>query len=83
MPDKDERYTIWQTTIPAQAKMAEDINLPLIAGKYELSGSAIVSVVHYAALKTIHRKSAIILKQDLLEGIKREYEKEERVFSLL
>jgi SpoVK/Ycf46/Vps4 family AAA+-type ATPase len=83
MPDKEERYAIWQTTIPAQAKIAEDINLPLIAGKYELSGSAIVSVIHYASLKTIYRNSTVILKQDLLEGIKREYEKEERVFGLL
>jgi ATPase family associated with various cellular activities (AAA) len=82
MPDKDERYAIWQTTIPAKAKIAEDINLPLIAGKYELSGSAIVSVIHYASLKTIHRNSAVILKQDLLDGIRREYEKEERVFAL-
>ena len=60
--------------------LADDIDLLSIGKKYELSGSAIVSVIHYASLQTIYRSSTIILKQDIIEGIKREYEKEERVF---
>ena len=36
--------------------------------------------LHYASLQTIHRNSTLVLVQDILEGIKKEYEKEERIF---
>lgn len=80
MPDTSERLQIWKTSIPSVARLSEDIDLPAIANKYELSGSAIVSVIHYASLQTIFKKSTVIVKRDILEGIRREYEKEERVF---
>jgi hypothetical protein len=38
-------------------------------------------VIHYASLQTISRNSMIIQKKDIVEGIKREYEKEEKVFA--
>jgi ATPase family associated with various cellular activities (AAA) len=83
MPDQEERYKIWRNSIPAKAGLGEDVDLLAIARRYELSGSAIVSVIHYASLQTIYKGGAIISKADIIEGIKREYEKEERVFSNL
>ena len=81
MPGAHERCLIWQTTLPPKATLAADVDLPALAGKYELSGSAIVSVIHYASLQTIYRGNTIVEKKDLLEGIRREYEKEEKVFN--
>jgi len=81
MPSPAERHQIWQTSIPPKATLAQEIYLQAIATKYELSGSAIVSVIHYASLQTIHKNSSTISKQDILEGIRREYEKEEKVFT--
>ena len=81
MPNKAERYAIWKAAIPPKATLAKDVDLTTIAAKYELSGSAIVSVIHYASLQTIYQHSACISKPDLLEGIKRAFEKEERVFN--
>jgi len=80
MPNSTERYNIWKSVVPEKAVLADDIELSSIATKYELSGSGIVSVIHYASLQTIYRGSNTILKQDIIEGIRREYEKEERVF---
>lgn len=80
MPSPSEKQKIWETAIPAKANLATDVDIPYLAAKFELSGSAITSVIHYAFLQTIHKNSNIISKKDLLEGIKREYEKEERVF---
>jgi len=48
MPDQTERHAIWKTSVPPKASLASDVDLWAIAGKYELSGSAIVSVIHYA-----------------------------------
>lgn len=81
MPNKEERLNLWKSSVPPKATLAEDIDLIAIAAKYELSGSAIVSVIHYASLQTIYKKCTVISKADILEGIKREYEKEERVFN--
>lgn len=83
MPTAAERHTLWQATIPPKAALAEDVDLKTISGRYELSGSAIVSVVHYVSLQTINKNSNIISKNDIMEGIKREYEKEEKVFNSL
>lgn len=83
MPNADERHAIWKTSLPAKASLAEDADLAVISNRYELSGSSIVSVIHYASLQTIFRNRTIISKEDILEGIRREYEKEERIFNIL
>jgi hypothetical protein len=46
-----------------------------------LSGSAILSVIQYASLQALNKSTTVLSKEALMEGIKREYEKEERVFS--
>jgi hypothetical protein len=81
MPNQAERHAIWKAAIPTKATLAKDIDLIAIAAKYEISGSAIVSVIHYASLQTIYKNSTSISKPAILEGIKREFEKEERVFN--
>lgn len=81
MPDSGERKKIWQQSIPAFALLADEVDTTELASRYELSGSSIVSVVHYACLQTIHKGVSVISKMDLLEGIRKEYEKEERVLS--
>ncbi len=81
MPNKEERYALWKSSIPSKALLAGDIDLNAIANNYELSGSAIINVMHYASLQTIHKNSTTISKQDIIEGVKREHEKEERVFT--
>ncbi|WP_326329552.1 ATP-binding protein [Parapedobacter sp. 10938] len=80
VPNASERHKLWQTILPAKAQLAQDIQLKDIAEKYELSGSAIVQAVHYASLKTFSKGNPTIEKQELLTGIRREFEKEDRVF---
>jgi SpoVK/Ycf46/Vps4 family AAA+-type ATPase len=81
MPNPGERYRIWKTFIPSKASLADDVDLNSISTKYELNGSAIVNAIHYASLQTIYKSTIVISKNDILEGIKQEYEKEERVFN--
>jgi len=77
-PNAAERLTLWQKTLPANFKIEPDINLQAIADKYELTGAAILSIVHYATLKAISTNDPYLRQQDLLEAIRREYRKEER-----
>lgn len=80
VPDAEERFKLWKSALPSGVTLAEDISLENIAAKYELTGSSIVNVIHYVCLKAMADGSNIITKSNLLEGIKREYEKEDRVF---
>jgi len=80
MPNAQERHKLWQTMLPVKGKLASDIRLAEIADKYELSGSAIVQAIHYASLKAFSASNPLIKKDMLLAGIRREFEKEDRVF---
>jgi len=80
IPNASERYQIWKTSIPLKAVLDKDVDLISIARKYEVTGSSIINVIHYASLQTIFRNSTVLTRQDIIEGFKREYEKEERVF---
>jgi len=80
-PNAAERLKIWQQSIPARARLAKDVDLVNIASRYELNGSSIIGVVHYASLQAIHKSNGVIQIDAILEGITREYDKEERVFS--
>lgn len=80
MPNKEERLALWKSSIPATVNLALDVDLFDIAGKYELCGSAIVNIMHFACLQTISKESSSIASEDVLLGIRLEYEKEDRVF---
>jgi hypothetical protein len=81
MPGYQERFELWNSSKPVQASFENEADLWNIAVKYELSGSAILSVIQYAALQALNKSTTVLSKEALMEGIKREYEKEERVFS--
>jgi hypothetical protein len=80
LPNAEERYTIWQKTFPPKANLNGHINLEQISRKYELSGSGILNVVQFACLQMLARKEARISNELILEGIEREYTKENRVW---
>jgi len=80
VPNSAERLELWKTSLPPKAILEKDVDLASIATKYEVTGAAIVNVIHYASLQSIFRNSTIITRHDIMEGFKREYEKEERVF---
>lgn len=80
MPGPGERYILWQKALPETIPHASDEDLQYVAEKYELSGSAIIQVVHYAALQMLHRNETSISRALLLEGIQKELRKEDKLF---
>lgn len=71
LPAAKERLLIWEKGIPDRAQLAPDIDLKTIAKDYELTGEAIIKVLHFTALKTLERGNTTFQKKDLTEGIKR------------
>ena len=78
MPAVAERLLIWQKSLPQNIPLANDVNLAALAQQYELSGAAILNIVHYAALKAMKLNTGCINNDDLLTGIRREYWKDEK-----
>ena len=78
LPRPAERLRIWQGAFSPKAELAPDVNLTLLAETYDISGGTIMNVVRYASLMTLSRGETTILRQDLEEGIRREYQKEGR-----
>lgn len=80
LPDEAERALIWRNSFPTARKFKNDINVPDMVKRYELSGGSIVNIVQYACLKTIEQKSEAISLEDVIGGIKREMHKEGKPF---
>jgi SpoVK/Ycf46/Vps4 family AAA+-type ATPase len=80
MPNAEERYRIWKNLFPQKANLNGDVNLELIARKYELSGSGILNVVQFACLQTLAKKADHVTNDFIIAGIEREYHKENRVW---
>jgi len=80
LPGEKERKEIWLKNMPAQLQFSEDVDLDSIARKYDLTGSNIVNIIQYCSLQVLHQKSNILTRILLMEGIKREYLKEDRIF---
>lgn len=80
-PKYEERLRIWRHNMPEQLKL-EEIKLEEIADRYELTGSNIMNIIQDVSLKTIAlRDPDFRVSPDmLLESIRKEYVKEDKIF---
>jgi len=76
MPDAEHREILWKESFSSHCKLAEDIDIKEIASRYEISGGAILNVIQYCSLRSLSKGTEIISKDDLIEGIRREFHKE-------
>jgi len=76
MPGDIERKSIWQQSFSTHSVIDAAVNMDEIAGRYELSGGAIMNVVRYASLMALEKGSSEICEHDLMGGIRRELQKE-------
>ena len=76
MPSEEERLLLWKRSFSEKSAMDKDVSLEEIAADYELSGGSIINVVQYCSVLAYSRKENIIRKEDILEGIRREFLKE-------
>lgn len=79
-PEEEQREAIWRVSLPDSARFEPGVDLPKQLGKFELAGGNIINVVQHACLEAIARGSDTITLDDALKGIRREVEKEGKVF---
>ena len=76
VPKFAERLRLWTQAFSHHTIFAPDVDLELVAVKFELAGGSIINVVQYASLMALHRHENVIRYPDILEGIKKEFKKE-------
>lgn len=81
MPAVSERKKLWSNIKSAYTSRFEDIETDPLATRYELSGASIANVVQFAALRALATGpgSNKISYNDLVEGIRLEYQKDGRL----
>lgn len=79
MPEYDQRLELWQRSLPPNVVLGTDVSLEEFAYQYDISGANIINVIHYACLKQLENASPTLEYQYLLDGVRREYEKEGRL----
>ena len=75
MPEPEQRKRLWYDTFSSSVILEKDIDLNFISEEYELSGGSIVNVVQYCSLMAMSRGEYIIRKDDIIEGIRKEFAK--------
>jgi len=78
MPGTAERLRLWRESLPAACALEPGTDLAEIAANAELSGGAILNAVQYALLMALDAGPAMVRREDLLAGIRRELQKEGR-----
>jgi ATP-dependent 26S proteasome regulatory subunit len=76
----EERIKLWTKTLPKNIMLEKSL-IQQLAANYELTGAQIVSAIMHASLLALGEESDTLSKQNLLQGVKAEYEKEERQFN--
>lgn len=80
MPNTAERHHLWKKTMPASLQHDASVNLLELADQFELTGASILNAVQFATLQSYARGDGKLLQSDLLEGVKKEFLKEEKSF---
>jgi len=78
-PKANERYQLWEKAFPAKIAFSKDVQLRVIADKYELTGAQIMNIVQFCCLRALDRNSTKIGIQDIHSGIQKEYLKERKI----
>ena len=79
LPDPEERLHLWKIYLPANHCIEKD-ELVNIAGKYEVTGSTILNAIHNSAINAFASKT-LIEKDNIIESLKRELRKEDRMMN--
>lgn len=78
MPSAEERLALWKKAFHDTCGLDDDVDLKKIAAEYELAGGAIINVLRYCALAAIKRDSKCVKNQEILEGIRQEFRKDNK-----
>ena len=82
LPDETDRALIWRKSFPQHIAFNNNIDVPDVVKKYELTGGNIINVIQYSCLKSLEQESNEIFIDHVMNGIRREMHKEGKPFNV-
>ena len=79
VPDPEERLHLWKIYLPAKNGLS-DAEVLTIANKYDVTGSTVLNAIHHSAINAFASKR-LINHEDILESLRRELRKEDRMLN--
>jgi hypothetical protein len=74
MPEYAQRLQIWHSSLPAKTRLADDVDLPMLAKRLRVSGGSIMNVCVGAA-SLAYKPGGVIAMKHFLRAAKRELQK--------
>lgn len=78
VPGPEDRLELWEMAFSGTCTLAPEVDLQQIANDYEITGGSIINVLRYCALAAVQRNNTVVTKQELLQGIRKEFKKENK-----
>lgn len=78
MPAVEQRLQLWQNAFADSCELDNDVDLTTLAQNHELAGGAIINVLRFCAMSAISRGSMVVCQEDIIEGIRREFRKDNK-----
>ena len=82
IPGPEERLQLWQNDFSDVCELGPDINLIEISEDFELAGGQIINILRKCALMAMRRGERVIYKEDLIIGIRQEFQKDNKTIKL-
>ncbi|MBL0358430.1 MAG: ATP-binding protein [Chitinophagaceae bacterium] len=83
IPGTEERYLLWKNAFSGTCTLHPEIDLHKIAEEYELAGGAIINILRNCALAAVRRSDTVASKQELMQALRRELKKENRMIGTM
>jgi len=77
-PDKEMRKRIWEKLIPKSLPLASDVDIDLLAERFELAGGEIKNVILNAARRALIRRKKIVTLRDFEQAAESEKIKDDK-----
>ena len=77
-PAREQRLQLWKNAFEGTCELDDAVDLEQLAKDYELTGGAIINVLRYCAMQAISRGSRSVGNDDIVEGIRRELQNDNR-----
>ena len=77
VPDPEERLHLWNIYLPQKNSLSKE-EIDEISARYEVSGSTVLNAIHHSAINA-YARNQLIAYHDVLESLKREMRKEDRM----
>lgn len=79
MPEPQARLQLWTNAFHNVCELGDDVDLAQIANDYVMAGGQIINVLRQCALTAIRRNERTVYQGDLLQGIREELRKDNKI----